>query len=153
MTPQHHRFGKKEKGRLSRGESARGGRCALFAWLISHQPAVLFSQNKPTSQRYFSLRTYQPASGTFLSEQTNQPAVLFSHNTPTQPSATDQHSHRPPAIRTGCVASPPDRRDPLPRLCSSVLPPCHFARYRCGLRPARRHRGTWVIDFCSSSCK
>jgi hypothetical protein len=33
------------------------------------------------------------------------------------------------------------------------LPPCHFARYRCGLRPARHHRGTWVIDFCSSSCK
>jgi hypothetical protein len=27
---------------------------ALFIWLISHQPAVLFSQNKPaTSQQYF----------------------------------------------------------------------------------------------------
>jgi hypothetical protein len=33
---------------------------ALFAWLISHQPAVLFSQNKPTTS--------------------NQPTVLFSHN-------------------------------------------------------------------------
>jgi hypothetical protein len=33
---------------------------ALFVWLISHQPAVLFSQNKPaTSQQYFSLRTNQ----------------------------------------------------------------------------------------------
>jgi hypothetical protein len=32
----------------------------LFAWLISHQPAVLFSQNKPTTS--------------------NQPTVLFSHN-------------------------------------------------------------------------
>jgi hypothetical protein len=36
--------------------------CALFAWLISHQPTVLFSQNKP-------------ATG-------NQPAVLFSQNKP-----------------------------------------------------------------------
>jgi hypothetical protein len=36
--------------------------CALFVWLISHQPAVLFSQNK--------------------SAITNQPAVLFSQNKP-----------------------------------------------------------------------
>jgi hypothetical protein len=38
---------------------------ALFVWLISHQSAVLFSQNKPTTS--------------------NQPAVLFSQNksTPT----------------------------------------------------------------------
>jgi uncharacterized membrane protein len=34
--------------------------CALFVWLISHQPPVLFSQNK--------------------SAISNQPAVLFSHN-------------------------------------------------------------------------
>jgi hypothetical protein len=34
----------------------------LFAWLISHQPAVLFSQNKPATS--------------------NQPAVLFSQNKP-----------------------------------------------------------------------
>jgi hypothetical protein len=33
---------------------------ALFVWLISHQPAVLFSQNKPAT--------------------INQPAVLFSQN-------------------------------------------------------------------------
>jgi hypothetical protein len=33
---------------------------ALFAWLISHQPAVLFSQNKPATS--------------------NQPAVIFSQN-------------------------------------------------------------------------
>jgi hypothetical protein len=33
---------------------------ALFVWLISHQPAVLFSQNKPATR--------------------NQPAVLFSQN-------------------------------------------------------------------------
>jgi hypothetical protein len=37
--------------------------CALFAWLINHQPAVLFSQNKPATS--------------------NQPAVLFSQNKPT----------------------------------------------------------------------
>jgi hypothetical protein len=35
---------------------------ALFAWLISHQSAVLFSQNKPATS--------------------NQPAVLFSQNKP-----------------------------------------------------------------------
>jgi hypothetical protein len=35
---------------------------ALFVWLISHQPAVLFSQTKPAI--------------------TNQPAVLFSQNKP-----------------------------------------------------------------------
>jgi hypothetical protein len=34
----------------------------LFAWLISHQPAVLFSQNKPATS--------------------NQPAVLLSQNKP-----------------------------------------------------------------------
>jgi hypothetical protein len=35
---------------------------ALLAWLISHQPAVLFSQNKPATS--------------------NQPTVLFSQNKP-----------------------------------------------------------------------
>jgi hypothetical protein len=35
---------------------------ALFAWLISHQPTVLFSQNKSATN--------------------NQPAVLFSQNKP-----------------------------------------------------------------------
>jgi hypothetical protein len=33
---------------------------SLFVWLISHQPPVLFSQNKSaTSQQYFSLTTNQ----------------------------------------------------------------------------------------------
>jgi hypothetical protein len=36
--------------------------CALFSWLISHQPAVLFSQNKPAT--------------------INQPTVFFSQNKP-----------------------------------------------------------------------
>jgi hypothetical protein len=35
---------------------------ALFAWLISHQPVLLFSHNKPVTS--------------------NQPAVLFSQNKP-----------------------------------------------------------------------
>jgi xanthine/CO dehydrogenase XdhC/CoxF family maturation factor len=39
-----------------------GPTIALFAWLISHQPAVLFSQNKPATS--------------------NQTAVLFSQNKP-----------------------------------------------------------------------
>jgi hypothetical protein len=34
--------------------------CGLFAWLISYQPAVVFSHNKPATS--------------------NQPAVLFSQN-------------------------------------------------------------------------
>jgi hypothetical protein len=42
--------------------SQREAKMALFAWLISHQPAVLFSHNKPATN--------------------NQPAVLFSHNKP-----------------------------------------------------------------------
>jgi hypothetical protein len=48
---------------------------ALFAWLISHQPAVLFSHNKPaTSNQYSSLRTnqHQPSA-------TSQPNRLTSH--------------------------------------------------------------------------
>jgi hypothetical protein len=60
-----------------------GGAATLFVWLISHQPAVLFFQNKPvTSQQYFSFRTNQPpaTSQQYFSLGTNQ------H----QPSATSQ---------------------------------------------------------------
>jgi hypothetical protein len=39
-----------------------GENTTLFAWLISHQPAVFFSHNKPAI--------------------TNQPTVLFSQNKP-----------------------------------------------------------------------
>jgi hypothetical protein len=52
--------------------------CSLFARLISHQPAVLFSQNEPATSNQ-----PQPASSTLLSEQTST-------------------SHEPPANRTGC---------------------------------------------------
>jgi hypothetical protein len=52
---------------------------ALFARLITHQPAVLFSQNEPATSNQ-----PQPASSTLLSEQTST-------------------SHQPPANRTGCI--------------------------------------------------
>jgi hypothetical protein len=42
------------------GHQMRTQFCSMFARLISHQPAVLFSQNKPATS--------------------NQPAVLFSQN-------------------------------------------------------------------------
>jgi hypothetical protein len=45
----------------------------LFAWLISHQPTVLFSQNKPATN--------------------NQPAVLFSQNKPA-PAISHQPNER-----------------------------------------------------------
>jgi hypothetical protein len=54
------------------------GANSLFARLISHQPAVLFSQNEPATSNQ-----PQPASSTLLSEQTST-------------------SHQPPANRTGC---------------------------------------------------
>jgi hypothetical protein len=44
----------------SNHDAARLSASSLFAWLISHQPAVLFSHNKPATS--------------------NQPAVLFSQN-------------------------------------------------------------------------
>jgi hypothetical protein len=47
------------------------------SWLISHQPTVLFSQNKPATSNQ-----PEPASSTLLSEQTST-------------------SHQPPANRTG----------------------------------------------------
>jgi hypothetical protein len=46
--------------------------CSLFDRLISHQPAVLFSQNKP----YFSLRTNQHQSS--ATSQTNRLVVVVS---------------------------------------------------------------------------
>jgi hypothetical protein len=61
---------------------------SLFARLISHQPAVLFSQNEPATSNQ-----PQPASSTLLSEQTST-------------------SHQPPANRTGSkigIHTPHDR--------------------------------------------
>jgi hypothetical protein len=60
----------------------------LFAWLISHQPAVLFSQNKPATS--------------------NQPKVLFSRN-----KSAPAISHRPNehAVGAVCGASPDEKND------------------------------------------
>jgi hypothetical protein len=52
----------KGSGAVEHKSSRLTTRSALFVWLISHQPAVLFSQNKPATS--------------------NQPAVLFSQNKP-----------------------------------------------------------------------
>jgi hypothetical protein len=76
----------------------------MFVWLISHQPAVLFSQNKPatsnqptvlfsqkksapaTNQQYFSLGTNQPPtiSQQYFSLRKNQhqPPVTSQTNRP-----------------------------------------------------------------------
>jgi hypothetical protein len=54
---------------------------ALFAWLISHQPAVLFSHNKPAIS--------------------NQPAVLFSKNKP-----APAISHQPTEQAVGYLGKP-----------------------------------------------
>jgi hypothetical protein len=51
----------------------------LFGWLISHQPAVLSSQNKPATS--------------------NQPAVLFSQNKPA-PAISHQ-----PTEQTACLST------------------------------------------------
>jgi hypothetical protein len=55
---------------------------ALFAWLISHQPAVLFSQNK--------------------SATSNQPTVLFSQNKPA-PVVSHQPNEQAGSSETGLV--------------------------------------------------
>jgi hypothetical protein len=55
-------------------------RSALFAWLISHQPAVFFSHNKPAIS--------------------NQPAVLFSQNKP-----APAISHQPTEHAAGSSSS------------------------------------------------
>jgi hypothetical protein len=51
--------------------------CSLFAWLISHQPAVLFSHNKPATS--------------------NQPIVLFSQNK-TAPAISHQPTEQGPIL-------------------------------------------------------
>jgi hypothetical protein len=55
---------------------------ALFAWLISHQPTVLFSHNKPATS--------------------NQPAVLFSQNKPA-PAISHQPTEQADNLRPTCA--------------------------------------------------
>jgi hypothetical protein len=47
---------------------------ALFAWLISHQPAVLFSQNKPATSNQPAVIFSQNKSAPAISHQTNEQA-------------------------------------------------------------------------------
>jgi hypothetical protein len=58
---------------------------ALFPWLISHQPAVLFSQNKPATS--------------------NQPAVLFPQNKPA-PAISHQPTEQAVTLRATRPATP-----------------------------------------------
>jgi hypothetical protein len=64
---------------------------ALFAWLISHQPTVLFSQNKPATS--------------------NQPAVLFFQNK-SSPATSNQPN------RAHC---PHNWKFSVPTTCFSVV--------------------------------
>jgi hypothetical protein len=47
---------------------------ALFVWLISHQPVVLFSQNKPTTSNQPAVRLSQNKSAPAISHQPNEQA-------------------------------------------------------------------------------
>jgi hypothetical protein len=77
----------------------------LFARLISHQPAVLFSQNEPTTSNQ-----PQPASSTLLSEQTST-------------------SHQRPANRTGCYSySKPHFLNYIMKICMSLVPSYRYYR-------------------------
>jgi hypothetical protein len=45
---------------------------ALFVWLISHQPALLFSQNKPTINNQPTVLLSQNKSAPAISHQPNE---------------------------------------------------------------------------------
>jgi hypothetical protein len=62
---------------------------ALFVWLISHQPAVLFSQNKPATS--------------------NQPALLLSHNK-SEPAISHQPNEQ--AVVANQISSLRSKRNP-----------------------------------------
>jgi hypothetical protein len=49
---------------------------SLFAWLISHQPAVLFSQNKPAISNQPAVLFSQTKSARAISHQPNEQAKL-----------------------------------------------------------------------------
>jgi hypothetical protein len=49
--------------------------CDLFVWLISHQPAVLFSQNKPATRNQPTVLFSQNKSAPAISHQPNEQAV------------------------------------------------------------------------------
>jgi hypothetical protein len=47
---------------------------ALFAWLISHQPAVLFSQNKSVTSKHTAVLVSQNTPAPDISHQPNEQA-------------------------------------------------------------------------------
>jgi hypothetical protein len=47
---------------------------ALFVWLISHQPAILFSQNKPATSNQPAVLVSQNKSAPAISHQPNEQA-------------------------------------------------------------------------------
>jgi hypothetical protein len=51
---------------------------ALFVWLISHQPTVLFSQNKPAITNQPAVFFSQNKSAPAISHQPNEQAEAFS---------------------------------------------------------------------------
>jgi hypothetical protein len=65
---------------------------AMFAWLISHQPAVLFSQNKPTTSNQPAIRFSQNKPAPTISQQ-----YVYLKTNQHQPSATSQRNrlHQP----------------------------------------------------------
>jgi hypothetical protein len=89
----------------------------VFAWFISHQLAILFSQNKPATS--------------------NQPAVLFSHN---KPASAISHEHAQSADLHGycliclCVAASAGSGWLLCP-CTSGVHCFSFVRYGHGVTP------------------
>jgi hypothetical protein len=58
--------------------SVSGWIASLFAWLISHQPTVLFSQNKPVTSNQPTVLFSQDKSAPAISHQPNEQAVWVS---------------------------------------------------------------------------
>jgi hypothetical protein len=54
------------------------GTYALFVWLISHQPAVIFSQIKPATSNQPAVLFSQNKSASAISHQPNEQAVSWS---------------------------------------------------------------------------
>jgi hypothetical protein len=52
---------------------------ALFVWLISHQPTVLFSQNKPATNNQPAVLFYQNKSAPAINHQPNEQALPTLH--------------------------------------------------------------------------
>jgi hypothetical protein len=63
-------------------------RHALFAWLISHQPAVLFSQNKSATSNQPAVLFSQNKSAPVISHQPNEQAVVARGGSPSASIAT-----------------------------------------------------------------